>query len=358
MWIHRLYIKNFRNYPTLDISFDKGINVITGENGQGKTNLIEAIHFALTGRSFRTEKPLEIIQKGKEEVFTQVHYDLNAIRHAIQITFGMNGKKITHDATTYPSFSSLTGTVPTVAITPGDIELIMGAPIARRRCMNLLIAQHDPLYAHQLSRYQKALKARNILLKRNSHQSIKIYEELLAESGVYIVQARLRLIQELSELLQYYFFELTQKKIPVICEYTFKGKIDKAYFLEQHEKNRHQEERIGSTLFGPHRDDILFLLDSLDAKLYASEGQKRALLTSWKLAELKLLKNKTQLDPILFIDDFAIHLDLYRSKLLETLIQNYPQVFLTTPHNIFEDSSLYFVQNTTVQKLSSCTVNS
>ena len=355
MWVHRLNIKNFRNYPALDISFDKGVNVITGENGQGKTNLIEAIHFALTGRSFRTEKTLEMIQKGKEEIASQVHYDLNAINNVIQISFGIQGKKITHNATSYPSFSSLTGTVPTVAISPSDIELIMGAPVTRRRSLNLLIAQHDPFYAHQLARYQKALKARNVLLKRNSFQTIKIYEELLADAGVYIVKARQKIIQELSEWIQYHFFELTQKKLPIVIDYTFKGKADKSYFIEQHEKNRGQEERVGSTLFGPHRDDLILFLDSLDAKQYASEGQKRALLTSWKLSELKLLKNKTGLDPILFIDDFAIHLDLYRSKLLETVIQNYPQFFLTTPHNIFDDSALYYVQNATVQKLSSCT---
>lgn len=351
MWIKRLYSKNFRTYSDIDVSFDKGVNVIVGENGQGKTNLLEAIHFAVTGRSFKTEKLSDLIQHSKEHLLTHVEYEQSEISHLIKINYGQDQKKILHDSTIYPTLSSLTGTVPTISISPCDIELIMGAPLERRRFLNLLIAQHDPIYLYQLMRYQKALKARNILLKRRSTNSIKIYETLLAESACYLTNARLKTVLELSSLIKTEFFELTQKHLDVTIDYSFKGTASPDYFLEQYNKHRQQEEKLGTTITGPHRDDLAFLLLGKDAKQFASEGQKRALLTALKLAELKMLKAKTCIDPILFIDDFAIHLDIYRCKLLESVIQSYPQVFLTTPQNLFDDGSIYFVQDFKVQKL-------
>ena len=356
MWIKRLNSKNFRTYSSLEVSFDKGVNIIVGENGQGKTNLLESIHFAITGRSFRTEKLIDLIQSSKEELLTDVLYEQSEIEHQIKIQYSPIKKKILHDATTYPSLSSLTGTIPTIAITPSDIELIMGAPVERRRFLNLFIAQHDPIYLHQLLRYQKALKARNVLLKRNSTETIRIYENLLAQAAAYITTARQKAIHELSPLLESEFYKLTQKTIPILLKYSFNEQATTDYFIEQYQKHRTQELKIGSTLIGPHRDDLSFLMNHLEVKHFASEGQKRALLTALKLSELGLLKMKTSLDPILFIDDFAIHLDLYRCKLLEDVVQKYPQVFLTTPQNVFENGSLYFVQDFSVKKLSNALI--
>jgi DNA replication and repair protein RecF len=351
MWIQRLYAKNFRNYSDLSIEFDKGVNVIIGENGQGKTNLLEAIHFAATGRSFRTEKLSDLIHHAKEETFTHLEYDHHSIEQSIKIQYGEAGKKILVNQTSYPSFSSLTGTVPTITIAPCDIALIMGSPQERRRFLNLLIAQHDPFYLIELMRYQKALKARNILLKRQSRETIKVYETLLAQSATFITKARLKAVETLSSLMQSNFLSLTGKNLKVSLNYSFKNTPSLDYFLEQFNKHREQEEKLGNTLSGPHRDDFLFLLQEKEAKLYASEGQKRALLIALKLAEMTLLKISTHIDPILFIDDFAIHLDLYRCQLFEELIQTYPQVFITTPQNLFEEGTSYLIQEAKIEKL-------
>jgi DNA replication and repair protein RecF len=229
----------------------------------------------------------------------------------------------------------------------------MGSPQERRRFLNLFIAQHDPIYLHHLLRYQKALKARNVLLKRGSKTTIAAYESLLALHAVAITKARQKAIQELEPLFQKQFLEIMQKDLPTSIEYSFKDEPSEDFYLGEYAKNRQQEERLGSTITGPHRDDCKFFINNLEAKHFSSEGQKRALLTALKLAELQLLKNKTGLDPILFIDDFAIHLDLYRCKQLENVVQNYPQVFLTTPQSVFENGSLYFVQDLKVQKLNS-----
>jgi DNA replication and repair protein RecF len=351
MWIKRLSSKNFRTYSAVDISFEKGVNVIIGENGQGKTNLLEAIHFAITGRSFRTEKLADLIQTAKPHLSTQVEYEQTSIAHTIKIQYSLEQKKIVHDATVYPTLSSLTGTIPTIAITPSDINLIMGAPVERRRFLNLFISQHDPFYLMQLSRYQKALKARNVLLKRQSVKTIQVYETLLAQSAAYITEKRIKTIQELLPIVQEEFKALTQKKDCITFDYSHRAESSTEFFIEQYQKHRPQEEKIGTTLIGPHRDDLVFFLQDLEAKQFASEGQKRALLTALKLAELKMLKEKTGIDPILFIDDFAIHLDVYRCQLLEEVIKDYPQVFLTTPQNIFQTGSLYFVQDRSVKKL-------
>lgn len=353
MWIKRLFAKNFRTYNQVEVSFDKGINIIIGENGQGKTNLLEAIHFSITGRSFRTERLIELVQTKNNILHTLAEYEHLDISHKIQLSYGENEKKILHDSTTYPTLSSLTGTVPTITISPSDINIIMGSPQERRRFLNLFIAQHDPIYLHHLSRYQKALKARNALLKRNSKTTIIAYESLLAIHAVAITKARKKAIQELEPIFQNQFSEIMNNNLSLAISYSFKEDPSEAYYLNEYNKNRDQEERLGGTIVGPHRDDCKFFINGLEAKYFSSEGQKRSLLTALKLAELTLLKNKTGLDPVLFIDDFAIHLDLYRCKQLETVIQNYPQVFLTTPQNVFDQGSLYFVQNLKVQKLTS-----
>ncbi len=356
MWIKRLRSKNFRTYSSFEVIFDKGVNIIIGENGQGKTNFLESIHFAITGRSFRTEKLIDLIKNHQNALETDVLYEQSGIENQIKIEYSSLKKKILHNATTYPTLSSLTGTIPSIAIVPSDIELIMGAPLERRRFINLLIAQHDPIYLHQLLRYQKALKVRNILLKRNSLEAINVYETLLAQSAAYITHARQKTVHELSLSIEKEYFKLTQKPIAVGLKYTFESTPTIDYYVDQYRKHRAQEIKIGTTLIGPHRDDILFLMDHLEVKQFASEGQKRALLTALKLSELKMLKIKTNIDPILFIDDFAIHLDLYRCKLLEEMVQAYPQVFLTTPQNLFENGALYFVQERSIKKLNSALV--
>jgi DNA replication and repair protein RecF len=352
MIVHQLTLGRFRNYGSLHLSFEPGINVITGDNGQGKTNLIEAIHFALTGRSFRTQRAMELIQHGHEELYSRVEYAQQDIPHQVMITFGTKGKKVVHNATSYSTLSSITGAVPTVAIAPSDIAMIMDGPLVRRRELNVLMAQHDPCYVYHLTRYHHALKARNVLLKRRSTKTIRVYEELLSEAASYIAAAREKLCKEIAPLLTNYFHELTDTPFPIALDYPQLEQKDKGYFLAEYEKNRSYDEQTGTTSIGPHRDDIRFLISGKEAKLFASEGQKRALLTSWKLAELQLLEQKTGCPPVLFIDDFAIHLDLYRSQRLEQAIHHYPQVFLTTPHNIFKSSTLYRVDGGVAKKTS------
>jgi DNA replication and repair protein RecF len=357
MWIQRLYLRNFRSYRYTEVEFDKGLNVIHGENGQGKTNLVEALNFASTGRSFRTDKFQELISHDTTHLETKLCYEKDSISHAIAIQYGGDQKKIIHDATVYPTFSSLTGTLPTVVIAPSDIALIMGAPSDRRRFLNLLIAQHDPVYLYQLARYQKALKARNALLKRKSTQSIKVYEELLAKAATYLVKARIDTLAFLNPLLQTQFFELTQKLHPVKMIYETHSQIleeaSERVFLNLYEQHREQETKLGCTLTGPHRDDIAFLHLGDSAKNFSSEGQKRALITALKLSELEFLKIKNEHSPLLIIDDFAIHLDALRSHLFEKVVNSYAQVFLTTPTHQLTSGSFYYVGDAKVQKLSS-----
>jgi len=340
MKLHSLYLRNFRNYEEAMTTFSPKLNYIYGENAQGKTNLLEAIYLLITGRSFRTHHLTDLIRFDAPAFYLEAHFEKNGVEQILKLTFDGEGRTIIHNATPIPSLSGLLGILNGVIISPEDNELVKGSPAARRQFLDLQLACENPLYLHHLSRYLRAMKQRNILLRHNKLETIAIWEEPMAESATYLTLKRHETIQQLAKEKHVDSLTLSyQTTAPVNRD----SETIKTYFLKQYDKYRPREVDQGSTLTGPHRDDLMIYLHGQEARFFASEGQTRSCVTSLRLAQWARLKTVTEETPILCIDDVGISLDSSRENKLYKQLGTLGQVFITSPrklHNLPSETHL------------------
>jgi DNA replication and repair protein RecF len=332
MELKSLYLRNFRNYEEATVAFSPGLNVIYGENAQGKTNLLEAIHLLITGRSFRTHHMRDLIRFKAPSFYLEAHFEKNGVDQLLKLNFDGEGRTLIHNATPLPSLSSLLGILNGVIVSPEDHELVKGGPAARRQFLDLQIACESPLYLHHLSRYTRAMKQRNTLLRRKKIETIEIWEEQMAESAAYLTRKRLETVEALEkeEPLKNHVDSITlsyQTASPV----NRGAETLKAYFIKQYERYRPREVEQGSTLVGPHRDDLMIYVSGKEARLFASEGQTRSCATGLRLAQWARLKTITEETPILCVDDVGISLDANREHSLYKRLGSLGQVFITSP---------------------------
>lgn len=339
--IKRLFLKNVRTYPELTLEFQKQVYAIIGENGEGKSNLLEAIGLITSGSSFRTERLKELIREGEETAIIEAIVHVDGTDQKIRIEISTESKKILFNSTEYRSYTPILGLIPQVVFSPYDIDLIEGAPDKRRRFLNIQLSQSDTQYARHLTRYSKAVQQKNALLKSASYHLIPYFEEEMEKSGDYLYKQRELLLGRLSVAMQKEMDTLSPKneQISLIYEPSLAHN-----FLAVRE-----EEKIRrSCLIGPHRDNFLIMIEGKEGKKFASEGQKRTLISALKFAELADLEARSQKEALLLIDDFGVHLDEERKGLLMKHLKRRSQAFLTTPsldENLVNSLVTYRVNN-------------
>ncbi|NDD59341.1 MAG: DNA replication/repair protein RecF [Chlamydiae bacterium] len=338
MFLESLILRNFRNHSDLELSFSPTINLIVGDNGVGKTSLLEAIHLISTGRSFRTSQLQELIGIGHSHFYLEAHFIKDDISQTLKIGYNGQSKKIEHNSTYLPSFSNLLGILPSVLYAPKDIALIMGSPDDRRRFLNLYLSQKDPLYVYHLLRYTKALKHRNFLLKKGPQTDpleIECFEKEMANSSVYLMQQRQHALSTFELKISSIAPTLTKNQEKFTMHYepslSMQNPFSKESLAEAYKKYRKKELLLKTSLVGPHRDDFTISLNHQLAKSFCSEGQKRSFLSALKIAEWSLLLENHKKNPLMCIDDIGVHLDPSRLHLLEEAIHSLGQVFLTSP---------------------------
>ncbi len=329
MYLKSLYLRNFRNYAEAEAAFSPGLNVFHGDNAQGKTNLLEAIYLVATGRSFRSQHLSELIRSGESFFHLEAIVIRDGVSQTLKISFDGQNRRLQMDANSYATFHPLLGTLPAVLYTPQDTELINGSPAERRRFLNLHLAQSDPLYVHHLTRFWRAMKQRNCLLRGQNREAIECWEVEMAQSALYLLKARQEMIAELKEPLEKQSRRLSGDK--EVHELRFHPSQSENY-LQQLQRNRPRESELGLTLTGPHRDDLSLLIEGKPARLFASEGQKKTAIAALRLAEWERLCKRIHGIALLGIDDIGLHLDEARYKLLKETLNQLGQVFVTTPH--------------------------
>lgn len=337
MWLEKLILHNFRNYEHAEIDFCPGSNMIRGENAQGKTNILEAFSLLSTGKSFRTSHLQDAIRYGATSFFIEAHFQKEGVEQTLSLAFDGQNKKILHNQTSYTSFISLLGILPSVLIVPEDISFVIGSPAERRRFIDMHIAQIDPLYVYHLGRYYKAMKQRNALLKQQSEISISPWEHIMAGASGYIIQSRQKHLSLLEPKAAHYMNILSEGKDTLGLQYEsslpFNGnekEIAAKLFL-QYQKTRKREFLVKSTLHGPHRDEIQLLINGKEAKSFGSEGQKRCFVAALHLAQRDSFEESIGSAPLVGIDDFGTHLDQKRSSILLSHVATLGQTFLTSP---------------------------
>lgn len=328
MHLKSLYLRNFRNYKEAEVHLSPRLNVFYGDNAQGKTNLLEAIYLIATGRSFRTQSLNELIRTGESFFFIEAEIVRDNVSQTVKISFDGENRRLQLDANSYTSFHPLLGILPSVLYTPYDIELISGSPNDRRRFLNLHLAQSDPLYVHHLTRFWRAMKQRNCLLRAKNKDSIECWEIEMVQSAEYIAKVRAEMVDELKGPLKTQGVRLSSNQETHELELQISQSKN---YLQQLQKNRQREMDLGLTLTGPHRDDLSLLIDGKAARQFGSEGQKKTAIAALRLAEWERLCKRVGAPALMSIDDLGLHLDETRQKLLQNSLDELGQVFITTP---------------------------
>lgn len=336
MFLKSLFLQQFRNYAEALFEFDTSLNLIHGPNALGKTSLLEAIYYLMFGRSFRPGLNQDLILKGTSSLYLEAIFSKHGVDQTLRLYVEGNERRFMHNHTSIPTISNLLGIVQGVVMTPDDVQLIKGSPAIRRQFLDSQLAQVDPLYVYYLSRYIRAMRQRNQLLKQKTSIAIESWEHEMAQAAAYITTKRRRCINSLQPHCQTFYSYMTGEKETLSMKYlsgasscTSEEEI-KTFLLNQYTKNRQREMLFGHTLTGPHKDDLWIGIGGRDARYFASEGQQRSCIAALKIGEWRCLKELADDTPLFMIDDVTMSLDSERLKKLLDQLTSLGQVFLTS----------------------------
>ncbi len=361
MIVKSLFLDNFRNHRDTKIDFSDRFNIIYGNNGQGKTNILEAIYLCAAGRSHRTSKDTELVRFSSDYYNISTHVFNNGIDRNINIKYFNNEKKqIKINEIPIKKLGSLMGNLYAVLFSPEDLSIIKQGPGERRRFVDITLSQIKPTYFYNLQLLAKILKQRNILLKNLYSKTglvdtIDIWNYKLAEVAANIILERKKFSDILSEFAQNQHKFITNNKEIITfnydCNFNYHNSDKKNEIIDIYikllEKSINRDISIGYTSIGPHRDDYDILINNNSLKLYGSQGQQRSSVLSIKIAEIELINKETGQYPILLLDDVMSELDENRQKYLMESIRCV-QTFITCTNdsnfkNILNDSARYFL---------------
>jgi DNA replication and repair protein RecF len=326
-----LRLRDFRNYARLDAEFAPGFHLLLGDNAQGKTNLLEAIYLMATLRSFRGVGGAQMTRFGQKGYFVGGRA-VGPSPREIRIYWSPQERSLTLDTQPVRRLADYLGVLRVVVFCTEDLQLIKGTGRVRRRFLDLLLTQTHPTYLALLQNYTRALRSRNLLLKQRviDDDALEGFSHELVKIGTQIIERRNSLAPRLSPLAQQAYGQIAAEAEELRVEYQPCVKQDFAVELAQ---SRTRERSYRSTVVGPHRDDVALFLNDKPAAQFASEGQKRSLAITLKMAQAEYLSGLTGTPPILLIDDVMGELDLKRRSgllpLLERAHRAQGQVFMT-----------------------------
>ena len=338
MYIKELKLKNFRNYKDLAIYFDRRVNLITGQNAQGKTNLIESLYMSSMGRSFRTSHDSEMIMFGEQSAYIKVVCEKEFTDTKVEILLSdIPRKAIKKDGVSIRKTADLLENIIIVIFSPDDLKIVKDEPEKRRKFIDRELSQIKPAYFDAFVRYRRALSERNSYLKNDDIQEsmLEIWDDGLIRYGALLMKYRSEFIEDLSRIAGNIHSRITNGKENLGLRYvpniTFAGDINtQEEFIERElVAARDRDIRNRTTTVGPQKDDISFLIDNINVRNFGSQGQQRTSALSLKLAELEIIKQETGENAILLLDDVMSELDEERREyLIRALSEN--QIFITT----------------------------
>lgn len=315
-------IRDVRNLAAVDVELAPGLNVVHGDNGHGKTSLLEALYLAASSRSFRTAKLGEVVRHGATAASVRVRVvERGPAGPTERIhTAGIAGSRVTVriDGQRPPSLAAYATRTPVVVFHPEELTLSTGPATQRRRLLDRLVLYRDPLGADALARYGQALRARQDLLRRGvrAGSALEAYEALCATEGARVTQARRDAIEALGPPLAHAFERIAAPGLELVAAYAAGGSEDADTSLRELAAGRERDAHRASAGFGPHRDDLSLRLGGHAARVVGSQGQHRALVLALKAAESAVVARATGLVPILLLDDVSSELDESRTAAL------------------------------------------
>ena len=357
MYIKKVLLNNFRNYKEQEINLNKNINIIYGNNAQGKTNIIESIFLCAYGKSFKAKKDKDLIKFGEE--FGKVEIEYKKIDREGSISAEINDKKTFFiNKVKQNKISDIIGKINVVIFTPNDIEIIKDGPAKRRKFLDMMISSLKPNYLHLLNDYNKVLEQRNnylrqIKLEKKDPSLLDIWDEQLSNFSFKIYEYRKFYIEKISENIEEIHNLITKSGKPeeISIKYITNGKT-KEIFLENLKKSRNIDIQRGFTGVGIHRDDFIISVNGKSVSIFGSQGQQRTVILTLKLCELKIVKEEIGDSPILLLDDFMSELDeKRRSSFLENIKGNQVIITCTDKIDLENEASTFYVENGKCEKV-------
>ncbi|MSS62969.1 DNA replication/repair protein RecF [Velocimicrobium porci] len=334
MIIRSIELSDFRNYDTLSIGFDSDINILYGDNAQGKTNILEAAYLCSTTKSHKGSKDKEMIKMGCNEAHIRMLVEKNDMRHTIDMHLKRHKSKgIAIDSVPIHKSSELIGLVPIVFFSPEDLSIIKNGPGERRRFIDMELCQLDKIYLYNLTCYNKIINQRNNLLKqigfnRELLDTLCIWDEQLAEFGKKIISRRKLFIDELNGILYSIHKKLSGQKEELVIRYV--PNVEAEFLYEKLGQTTERDIALKTTGTGPHRDDVVFMVKDIDIRKFGSQGQQRTAALSLKLAEIELLRRTIKDNPVLLLDDVLSELDRNRQNYLLDSIKDIQTIITCT----------------------------
>jgi DNA replication and repair protein RecF len=370
--IEQLHLKNYRNYDQASLHFEDKVNVFLGENAQGKTNVMESIYVLAMARSYRTAKDKELITWDEEYAKIEGSIKKKNSSFDLSLVISQKGKKAKISRIEQRRLTDYVGHFNVVMFAPEDLNLVKGSPQVRRRFIDMEIGQVNAIYLNDLSVYQKILSQRNSLLRdmyrKKSIENMTMLEiltEQLIEKAARITLKRMKYMDKLQsfsgpihhgisrglEDLQIHY-----KPTIEVCDDDDLSKMVETFHLK-FGKMKDKEIDRGTSLFGPHRDDLLFSVNGKDVQTFGSQGQQRTTALSLKLAEIDLIHSEVGEYPVLLLDDVLSELDDFRQSHLLNTIQGKVQTFVTTTsvegihHETLQKAATYQVHSGSIEQL-------
>lgn len=343
MILKRIKLKDFRNYQQLDLTFYKGINIIYGNNAQGKTNLLESIYVLALTKSHRSFIDHNLIRNGESCSKITGILEKDQIDTRLEIVLDHKKKQFSIDGDSIKKVSDYISNMNIIIFYPEDLELIKGAPALRRRYINMELSQLYGSYLNVVNDYTKLLKMRNEYLKKMQKgisvdiHYFQIITGYLIDKAVILYQYRYKFVEKLNRYVSDIYYDITGFEgfhLKYRTNFDFDS-LNKDYIKEQlvmkFQSLSDAEQKAGTTLVGPHRDDLEFYLNDRDLKIYGSQGQQRLAVLSIKLAEISIFQQYSGSMPILLLDDVFSELDDYKkNNLLKYIHQNMQTIITTT----------------------------
>lgn len=368
MRLEALRLTQFRNIQNAFLKPNPRFNIFHGANGQGKTNLLEAIYLLSAAKSFRPQTTQALIQHHCDEATLEAHVERGGAERIVRLELHARGKRVFLNNNPVRQLSDFFGTVNVVVFGPEDIQLLKGSPSERRKFIDRAIFNAHPVFADETGNYEEVVKQRNALLKQPGLNTtlLSIYDEQLIQYGADIVSRRLDFVRHFRPVLLETFCAIFDASFQADVRYEMpwwtgvcpedvtRVEIERQLEAALHLAAGEDRER-GFTSVGPHRDDLCTFLNGYDVKTFASQGQNRAFVLAMKIAEIRYLESRYRFVPILLLDDVSSELDRERNRyLFEFLKQRGEgQVFITTTHRDFilleDDVSTFEVNAGTIR---------
>lgn len=358
MILKSVALSHFRNYDDLYMEFDKGTNILYGDNAQGKTNVLESIYVSGTTKSHKGSKDRELIQFGQEEAHIRTIVEKGGLDYQIDMHLKKNRSKgIAINRMPIKKASELFGILNIVFFSPEDLNIIKNGPSERRRFLDVELCQLDKIYLYNLTKYNKVLNQRNRLLKDISFRpelldTLAVWDMQLVEYGRKVIQTRKEFVEELNGIVYEIHKNISGDKEELVLKY--EPDVLEENLEQELARCREKDLKFGQTSVGPHRDDLCFMIQEIDVRKFGSQGQQRSCALSLKLSEIELVKKSIRETPVLILDDVLSELDSNRQNFLLNSIHDIQTVITCTGldefvRNRFEINKIFKVVNGTVE---------